>query len=451
MQIAWILTSATLSISALANGPQNQDERRAIEQMRTAYKKQGLELNAEREEQFLLKMRKMRADVIDAQVMAQSTPGLSDKERVQLQLRAMKEAAGIAPANPSLSNYSPAMTAGPAPAGAAQWTSAQLAAEIEKRHAQSAVTVFTPQKDGFLFDGKPFIDTQGKIVEFGGDSTSGDVTYFLEQASMSVLVRYTNVHSQLEPVTVGTISGAPGNIQFQSMDGAQLAGETAIPAGRRVILARSTVVISYALAGATTTQTLPTAYRLAPYQHGDVASTNYVLLRREVSQEESANPFKQFAQIASMAKSIAGKSDDKDYALFSVQSGHTTYLNINEGDEQVGQGTDCHRKNKFLNKCNGWSSHEALYDNLGLPNHSHYFWRVAWMPTADGPTAVLIENGLIDLNVIRLDSDKRAQAFHRPLGIRSFQADATTDGSVNMNGNWMFSDHVIEDVRTLFK
>lgn len=433
----WILAFGSIvATCAHADQPRNPSEHEAIAKARAAYARQGLEFTQQREDEFLVKFRQAEANAIDAQVMMQSNPGGTNSPAAALRMLQQLRQNSQLPQNAQGAS----VPAEPVDAGA-------IAAEIEKRHAQGAPTVFTPRKDGFLFDGKPFVDTAGTILSFGGDSTNGDVSYLETSPSSILMLKYTNVHSTLPPVLIGQIIGAgTANMTFNGM-GTAIQGDTMIPAGRKLVVARGSSVFVYTFGGETKTLAFPADYRLAPYQRGDVSSTGFVLLRRDISNQERSNPI---TGLASIFKEAVGKSDDKDYALFSTQTGHTDFLNISESGEQVGHGTNCTRQNKFVNKCSGWVSQEALYDGMGMHNDRHYFWRIAWMPSNDGPTAVLIENGMNDLDVIRLDTGEVAHAFHRVLGIQSFDAEPTPSGSIKIIGNWMLRQHPIDDVRTLF-
>lgn len=440
-QFGGLLLALVYSV-AVATGPVNDDERKMLEHLRVAYQKQGLTLTPEREEEVLNKMRKLKADMIDAQVMSQAS-GMSDEDRLHLQLQAIKQARGDNAAPTVSTNSSPSVDL---PSVNAR----QLATEVAKQHDRGGSTRFKPQKDGFLYDDKKFVDPEGAVTAFGGDSTNGDVTYFVTTASGNTLVRYTNVRSGGAPISVGNIRESARGKEFASIDGTRIGGDVVIAGGRRVIVARGNTIFCYTLGGATTTASMPKDYSLAPYQQGDVASTNYVLLRRDIPEDESKNPLNAVKGIINIAKSAVGRAEDIDYAMFNVETGHTTILNIGEVGENVGHGTNCRRQNKVVNKCSGWESHAALYDEMGLPNMSHYYWRVSWMPTSDGPTAVVLENSLKDVDVIRLNSDQTANAFHRALGIQGFMAEPAPEGSLKVIGYWAFDKHVVDDVRTLF-
>lgn len=446
MQWAVLVAGLLVAATAFADGPQTPQERLMIEKLKAAYQKQGLTLTPEREEQMLQRMRQMQANAIDAQVLSQADPNATPAQRAMAAMGALRQD-GAMPSTPAGPSVAAPATATATAAAAGGMTSEQLLAAIAARHAQGAPTVFQQRPDGFIADGKPVIDPLGRVVAFGGDSGTGDVSYFVQTAPNQMLVRFANVHSSLPPVTVGTLTVNAAAQAFTSMDGKQVGGDTVIPAGQGVVVARDSAIFGYDYGKDVSTQPLPSGYRLASYQRGDVAGTGYVLLRRDISAAEQHDAVQ---GVVSLFKSVAGKEDSKDYALFNVHSGHLVYLNMDEIDEQVGHGVDCHAKSAVLNKCNGWQSHASIFTDDGRPNFRHYFWRATWMPTADGPTAVALEGGVKSVDVIRLDTDQRATVFHRALGIERFTVDPLPNGSLAVTGDWAFSHHVSPDVRTLF-
>lgn len=431
---------------AHADGARTEQERAMLQQAREAYAAQGLELTPAQEEQFLQRLRQVQGNVIQAQIISQSA-GTNSQAGALTALSALGTAMGTATATTSPQTHAVA----PAPAlpqtASTPVPQQPLAEALKERRAQVGPTRFEALQDGFSADGHTVIDPEGRIVQFGGDATTGDVTYFVEQGVGGYLVRFNNVHSTLPPLTVGTVETSDDGVRFVSSEGQRVAGESVVPTGHGVVVVRGGTLFDYALGADVSTRPLPDAYQLASLQQGDVASTGYVLLRRRISQEEKANPVK---GVSNLLRSMAGRSDDRDYALFNTRTAHTVYLNRDESMERVGHGTDCHAKNAFVNKCRGWESKEALYDRDGQPNYRHYYWSVYWMQTEDGPTAVVLENGVREVNVIRLDSSQRVNAFKRALGIQKVLATPTDTGSIRVAAAWAFNNHVVEDVRELF-
>jgi len=384
-------------------------------QVQKAYAARGLTMTPAQEEQFLERYRKVEGEAIQYQALATA------------------EGQG-------------ALAEEPAPmANAAAASHATLDQMVRARETTPAPTTFERRPDGFLADGRAVVDAQGRIVQFGGNATTGDVTYFVDQGHGNYLVRFTNIHSALPAVTVGTLVVDRG-YRFTAIDDEPITGDEIIPTGRGVVVARMGTLFSDTFGESVDTQSLPPGYALAPLQHGDVAGTGYVLLRRSITDSDKTNPIQGLGQLF---KSVAGHSDDRDYALFNVHTGHVVYLNRSEATDTVGQGSDCHAKTRLVSRCNGWSSQEEMFQSDGLPNLGHYYWGVQWMATAQGPTAVVMENGMREVNVIRLDNGARANVFKRGLGITRFLVQPTADGSLSVTGQWMFQDHLLADIQTL--
>jgi hypothetical protein len=400
-----------------AEGPHNTKEQAMVAQLQKAYAAHGLTMTPAQEEQFLQRYRKLEGDAIQDQALATA------------------EGQGAPAQEPA------AMTS------AAVTSRATLDRMVRERETTPAPTTFERRPDGFLADGRPVVDAQGRIVQFGGNAATGDVTYFVDQGHGNYLVRFTNIHSALPAVTVGALVVDSG-YRFTAIDGEQINGEEIIPTGRGVVVARTGTLFNDTFGESVDTQSLPADYALAPLQHGDVAGTGYVLLRRLITDSEKTNPIQGLGQLF---KSVAGRGDDRDYALFNVHTGHVVYLNRSESTDKVGHGNDCHAKTRLVSSCGGWSSQEEMFQSDGVPNLGHYYWGVQWMGTAQGPTAVVMENGMREVNVIRLDSGARANVFTRGLGITSFLVQPTADGSLSVTGKWMFQDHIMADVQTLFE
>ena len=401
-------------LSAHADGPRNAKELAFLAQVQKGYADHNVTLTPALEAQALQSFRKAEGTAIQIQAMA-AVEG------------------HVAPvANPMAANDD-----SDRPGAVA--SRADLTRMVRDRESTMAATTFERRQDGFVADGHLVVDAAGRISTFGGDAATGDVTYFVDQGQGHYLVRFANIHSALSPVTIGHLIANDG-YRFMSIDGEQIAGEQIIPAGNGVVVARQGTLFSDTFGKGIDTQSLPAGYLLAPLQHGDVAGTGYVLLRRAITESERTDAIQGLSQLF---KSVTGHSDDKDYALFNVHTGNTVYLNRSESTDRVGQGSDCHAKNRLVSICRGWESYDALFEPSGLINPGHYYWGVQWLATAQGPTAVVVENGAREVNVIRLDTGTRVNAFKRALGITSFTVQPTSDGSLSVTGNWMFRAHVV--------
>lgn len=425
-----------------ADGPQTLQEKALIAQLRATYEQQGMSLTPEIEELMLQRMRQTQRAVINAQVVSGSVQGATPMQQFAATMGSLQQD-GVLPAAPIAAPVATPVSAAPA----AGMTAGQLQSAIAERHAQGARTVFEQRADGFLADGRPVLDPSGRIEMFGGDGASGDVTYFVRTGPDQLAVRFANVHSQLGPVTVGSIAVDADAMRFASADGQTVAGDNVIPTGRGVVVSRDSAVFAYDYGQVLATRALPEGFQLAPYQRGDVAGTGYVLLRRDIAETEKQNAVK---NVVGLFKGLVGKEDSKDYALLNVASGKLVYLNVDESGENVHKGYGCRKKNAFVNKCEGMETYASPFKPDGMRNLGHYYWRIDWTATAQGPTALALERGLRDLTVIRLDNEQRVTAFTRALGIERFGVEPLNNGSVKLTADWAFRSHEIADVNALF-
>ena len=125
-------------------------------------------------------------------------------------------------------------------------------------------------------------------------------------------------------------------------------------------------------------------------------------------------------------------------------------MNIDAIGNDVHEFSGCVPVNGLVNKCSAMHSFESLYTSTGK-NELHYYWRAAWFPTQSGPVAVSLENGVKDILITDLQSGKRVTAFHRTLGISSYEVGQNAEGLIGINAHWSFSDHQIPDASALLR
>ncbi|MFA6230802.1 MAG: hypothetical protein WC617_11630 [Rhodanobacter sp.] len=420
-KMQWVVLFAGLAMAAnaFADGPQNAKEQQLVEHLQAAYKARGLTLTTEREEAVLQQYRQMQARAADAQAMSEAG-GLTPAQRVHLALGALPSTGQTAPspgagttvAQPQASQVPatvPTFTGqtGSALTGANTSSAAALLTAVNARHAQGGPTLFEWRPDGFIADGKSMIDSEGRIVQWDGDSQWGDVTYLVSVAPGKFDVRFTNTHSTLPPITVGNLFVDPTGQHFTSVDGATISGRILIPTSKGIVMARDTAIFDYEYGRPVVTQALPPQYMLASYQRGSVGATSYVLLKRYVSQAERHDPIE---GIKGLFKIAQGKVTSDDFALFNIKTGHAVYLAIDE----PGTGG-------------------SIWNTDGRANYQHYFWQIDWLPNPQGVTAVVLENKFRDLNAIRLDKDERITVAHRTLGIERFNVQPLPNGSFSLS------------------
>jgi len=402
----------------------------------------------------------------DAQVRLRKAgaPAMTDEQRAMFiqqlrntRIRMLGVEAGVQTMAQSLRNQppsrnaaSPARTAPEPMQEIAPRTSTNLASEFDKRNKASRFTRFERRKDGFSYDGSPFIDSEGPIGTYGADSRSGGVVYLVDTSASEAVVKYHNVHSPLPAIAIGTATDSAGRITFQTATGEKISGDALLPTARGVIMLREQGLISYDIKDGTVTRAIPDGYVVAPMQAGAVAETGYVLLER-VAPAESASPLSKLISAGKAIQSELGRDSSQDYALYNLRSQRLVALNIPLRGKTVGEGVGCEARSALVNKCRGWKTYSSIWEADGSPNWRHYFWAASWHMTSHGPMAIVMENGSKEINVIKLDTGERVNAFNRALGIASYNVAPTPGGSLRVDASWAFKKHEVPDVAELFE
>lgn len=378
-------------------------EQKFVEEMRTAYQKQNLPFTEEQ-------------------------AGIAVKSMREKMARFAGQMAGI---RAGLSGM-PAMAGGVSGNGAQPAQALPTASEEEMgaRYAQippkSGDVEIEGRSDGFVVNGRPFLDPEGTITDYAFDVVSGNIGYVVEGAAGEI-IKLTRVGATTEPLTLATARESVGGWQVVTATGKTMSGSTYSVTPTGVLVARATAAFLYEPGKPVASFALPKGYVLATHQRGDVASTGYVLIERDASQ---ASEERGLSSLKSLINPFAKK---EDYALFGLSSGKVYPLDIPANAKNVRVGSNCQRMNAVMNKCATSTRFESLYQPNGLRNEGHYYWRVVWMNTPNGPLAAALENDLADLNLIELDTGKKVTAFTRKMGIGGFDAKQVGDGTVNVS------------------
>lgn len=344
-------------------------------------------------------------------------------------------------------------SAAAAPSQAAQTPPAATLSETElaKRLAQQPAlptgVVVEGRRDGFAVNGTRYIDPEGAIVRYGADPLSGDVTYMAQIDRDSFVLKTLRVATGTEPITIGTASRRSGLWQVDTVTGKTLRGWRLIPLARGVLVGRDNTGFAYVAGEGTRSFAAPESFDLAGFQNGDIAGTDYVLLERR--QEEAQGPFGEtIGAIAALGNAL-GVVRKEDYVLYSMSTGKMHPLDIAADGKSTSVYSQCKRRNAVLNLCDRVDFVDSLYDAQGMPNFSHYYWRVSWYRTPQGPIAIAQESGLKDITVTDLGSGKKVTAFNRELGIAGFTSRQGADGRVSVVAQMGFGMEALEDAAAL--
>lgn len=328
-------------------------------------------------------------------------------------------------------------------------TEASLSEKIMAFPAKNQDIKFSDRKDGFDVNGQPFLDAEGRIVKYSFDVLSGDVTYLVQTGGNNYSVKYVRADSNMDGVTIGYASTQPLGWQVQTVTGKKLTGElmTLLPKG--VLVSRESAAFKYVPGNGVTSIGVPQGYIIAPFQHGNIGATDFVLL--EKVEENSTSPV---GGIFSSLKAIGntlGINKKEDYALLGLKDKKMYLLNIASNGKEVNSYSNCRKQNNMVNNCATMTSQEALYDNTGGRNTGHYFWRTNWFNTSAGPIAVAMENGVTDITLTDLNTGKKVVAFTRTMGILKFDANQDSSGKIKIVAQLGLSSETIDDAVEFMK
>lgn len=326
------------------------------------------------------------------------------------------------------------------PAGAAV---VDLAAQVERLPPPAHAEVVT-KRDGFELNGRRIIDPQGRIARFSASPRTGDYIYMITLPDGSQVAKRGRGEGTAFPLA--NVRGAPGAWAVQAVDGQSMQVEalTLTPLG--VIGTREGSVFELEAGKAIVAHALPDGWSPVPLQRGDVSATRHLLLERNADSRPQEGSL---AGLLQMGKRLTGVQTADDYALLNLDTGRLTILAIDASGKSVARMSDCRRKNAVVNICNRAESVESLWNTDGSKNNSHYYWRVNWMDTPDGPIAVALQHSVKEIRLFDLNRGKEVVAFRRPMGIADWMVMPTRDGRVGVAASWAFQNFVLDDARRL--
>lgn len=333
---------------------------------------------------------------------------------------------------------------GAAPVALPKVDERELASKVATMRQPGQYYVVEYRKDGFVYNGTPYIDAEGQIVRYAVDGVTGDAAYLAETSPGQGKLKWVHLSNPSETVEFGSARQGMNGWMVTTVSGKNLSGEQLVVVPTGVMVGRTSAVFVYEIGKGVRNIALPAEYVLAPLQHGSIGGTDTILLERAdagSSDNSIVNLGKTFGRLFG--------STSNDYALFNMTSSAVYPLNIDASGKLTSRFSECKRKNFAVNVCDKMTSFESLFDKNGMRNMTHYYWRVNWMRTRSGHRyAVVQENGLKEINLIDLNDGRRFSVFSRGLGIAGFNAETTREGKVKITADWAFEKHVVEDVET---
>lgn len=333
-----------------------------------------------------------------------------------------------------------------------QISESELARQLDGFPAKPDGVEFKRMRDGFTADGVRYIDPEGTIVLYGFDVLSGDVSYVVQNSPSTFLIKYTRVNVGAQPVTLASATRAGSMWQVATVTGARVTGDRLIPTSKGFVVARENTGFRYTPGKGLLSFSAPEDFVIAQFQNGDVSGTNHLLLQRRKAQQ-SQGAQGDLEKIGSTLKTlgnILGVAKKNDYAMLNLENNRVELLNISSDGNEVAFHDRCRQVNYVMASCAKVDFFDSLYDQSGLPNFSHYFWRISWYKTPARPVLIVQEGGLQEISAVDLRDYSRKTLFSRTLGIAGFKVQQNKNGIVSVNARMGFSEEVFENVDTAF-
>lgn len=323
----------------------------------------------------------------------------------------------------------------------------ELSNKLEKFEPLEQQVTIIRKKDGFDVNGMRFVDPEGKIVSYGYDVTTGDITYLAKNGLDTYVIKFTRAISDFEPVTIATAEREGPRWTVMTVTGKKLFGESLTPLAKGFLVSRETSGFIYEPGKKVTSFGAPDGFHVASFQNGEIQKTRYVLLERDAIDESN-----QLGGLLSSAKSLGsslGINKKEDYLLLNFKTGQQIPINIDIEGKSIAIHSKCRKTNSFVNECEQVDFYESLFDKYGMPNGSHYFWSISWFDSDKGPILITKEGTKVMIN--NLETGKVATAYKRIMGINYIQAERTCDGNICLKAKLGFKKEQIDDVETFLE
>lgn len=308
-------------------------------------------------------------------------------------------------------------------------------------------------KAGININGKPLSDYEGSIKQVGFNTANGNVTYLVQTAPDTYLMKFLKATSNIEPLVVASVAFRDGTWHIASVTGKKLSGDTLTLGSSGFIITRADGSgFTYEHVAGIKTINVPEGYEVAKYQNGDTVGTKTILLEIPAPQREEDGGFgSAWSKVKTLGATL-GMGKKQDYAFLNLDNGNLSKINISSDGKST---TKClqygERINKFVVKCLKYADPvESLYSvKDGSRNKSHYFWKINWINSKSGPIGFTQEEGLQNIYATNLHTGKKVLLASRALGFVQFDIDVQNDGKINMiASNGPFESETVKDVES---
>ena len=414
--------AASLYLCAVAAAQDiTAEEMIQLDKFKEQYKAQGLSLRPEQEAKLVLRLRAMRA--LAGLAPASQGGGASLMQQIE---RAQQQPA------PLVSAARPA----------AAITEDRLKQQLSALPPGAPVGSLKYLSDGLMFDGQRFADAAGRAERFGVDRATGSIGYVVETGGLATM-RLARLGTTADPITIGTLRIQGSQQLFEMVTGKTLAGELFFPLADGALVLRDSIGFRYKAGDGLRQISLPAGWFPTPLQAGDVSSTGWLLLEKDVSeQKRSQLPF---VGLVNKIGEISGAREANEYALMDTVTGRMVVLDISTDGQNVTDATQCRRRAGVVNVCDQMTTVRSAWDKDGSRNFRHYFWRVDWQLVRDRPVAVVQEKRSVEVNAYDLQTGTKVSLFQRALGLSAMNAEVTADGWLRVTARLGLDTAVVDD------
>jgi len=439
-----IFSVALLIASIGANGQEiSVEEMQLLDKLRLQFQEKGIQLKPEDEIRYLQRIRAMRglATSINNGLAASAAFAPAQPQAAPPTQSAAPAESSVA-AQPSQAQPTQSSTVVAQPLVNGPPTEEGLRAKLTNLVSGNPLNSLVLLRDGLQFNGQRFADPEGIARSFSVDPDSAMAGY-LVKTDTAANVKIARLGSPSDPVTIGRLTQEDNRFRFQSVTGKSLSGDLIFPLTDGILVVRDSVGFRYVVGDGVHQIDIPAGWVPAPLQRGNVSTTGWFLLEKEVSQEKES-PLSSLLAIGSL---LGAGPARKDYALFNLNDRRMVLLEVSADGKTVATYSQCRRMpNGLINKCDQMRTYESVWKPDGTPNRSHYFWAIDWQNMNGKPVAVVMERGLKQVNAFDLTGTKRVNLLERAMGINNWSMTLTDGGKYRIDAQLAFEKVAINDV-----
>jgi hypothetical protein len=330
-----------------------------------------------------------------------------------------------------------------------QMTEPVLNRQLEAFPPLAGGAAFERFKDGFAANGKRFIDPEGKIVIYGFDTMTGDATYVAQVDAANFVIKTTRVLVDAEPVTIATATRTGVTWQVVTATGKKLSGDRLLPLSRGFLVARESTGFKYIAGQGISSFAVPDSFEIASFQNGDIGGTGYVLIAK-IPSARKQDTFGEMIETVKALGDLLGAGKAEDYKLYNILTGQAIPINVALKSNEIAAHSRCRQVNRLVADCARVDFFDSLFDEYGMPNYGHYFWRISWYKTATRPLLIAQEGGLSTITATDISTGTKVKLFERTLGINGFSVRQFPSGQIAVTASLGFDKQTIDDVEKRF-